>query len=360
MPLVPLALERQGADNFSIGVVSAAWGIGMIATAHRIPAVAARMGAVRLICAGSLLNAAISVAFALYRGRRLVVRAVPAAGAVGSVPWVVSEIWINLVVEENRRGRAVAVYSTLVALGLAAGPLVLQLVGVYGPRALPAERRARPAGHPAAAAHWAAGAADPADGTRRLRAGLRPGARRPAGRAGQRAGRAGRLQLPADLRPRGRRGGRDRRHVAVGLRHRQPRPAMADRLDGRSFRPARRARRLRALRARFWWPGDPARSARLRHSGRAAAVGRHLLRHLHGRAGAARPALPGRRHRARQCRLHHGLHRWAAWSAGRSPVAAMDAVGVPASASRWPSSMPSPRRPRCWRSTAAADKSGGS
>ncbi|MBX9943029.1 MAG: MFS transporter, partial [Reyranella sp.] len=54
-------------------------------------------------------------------------------GAVGGVPWVVTEIWMNVVVEERRRGRVMGVYAMLVALGLALGPFVLQLVGVYGP-----------------------------------------------------------------------------------------------------------------------------------------------------------------------------------------------------------------------------------
>ena len=55
-------------------------------------------------------------------------------GVTGGVPWVVSEIWMNVVVEEKRRGRVMAVYSMLVALGLALGPFVLQIVGVYGPK----------------------------------------------------------------------------------------------------------------------------------------------------------------------------------------------------------------------------------
>ena len=37
MPLVPLALERQGADNLTIGIVAPAWGIGMLATALAHP-----------------------------------------------------------------------------------------------------------------------------------------------------------------------------------------------------------------------------------------------------------------------------------------------------------------------------------
>ncbi len=132
MPLVPLALEHRGVDNFVIGIVSAAWGIGMIATAHRIPAVAARVGVVRLIAICVVLNALVSVAFAYTSDVALWFCLSVLSGVVGGVPWVVSEIWINLVSDESRRGRAVAVYSTLVALGLAVGPLVLQVVGVYG------------------------------------------------------------------------------------------------------------------------------------------------------------------------------------------------------------------------------------
>ena len=134
MPLVPLALERQGVDNFVIGVVGAAWGVGMLATAHLIPAMAARVGAVRLIAVSIAINSVISVVYAFTQDVVLWFVLSLLSGMVGGIPWVVSEIWINLVVDESRRGRAVAVYSTLIALGLAVGPAVLQLVGVYGPK----------------------------------------------------------------------------------------------------------------------------------------------------------------------------------------------------------------------------------
>jgi MFS family permease len=134
LPLVPLALERRGVDNFTIGLVSAAWGIGMISTAHRIPAVAARIGVIPLICLSLVMTAAISVAFAYTEDTILWFGLSLLSGVSGGIPWVVSEIWINIVVDEGRRGRAVAIYSTLVAAGLAVGPVILQVVGVYGPR----------------------------------------------------------------------------------------------------------------------------------------------------------------------------------------------------------------------------------
>jgi MFS family permease len=134
MPLVPLALERRGIDNVTIGLVEAMWGIGMIVTAHRIPVIAARLGAVKLVCAALAASAALTVAFAYTEDLALWFVLSFLSGMVGGVPWVVSEIWINLVVDEPRRGRATAIYAAMMAAGLAIGPMALQVVGVYGPQ----------------------------------------------------------------------------------------------------------------------------------------------------------------------------------------------------------------------------------
>ena len=133
LPLVPLALERQGADKLTIGVVAAAWAIGMLATASHIPRLAARFGAVPFIIAAVLAGSAITVAYTLTDSVIAWFVLTFLHGVVGGVPWVVSEIWMNVVVEEKHRGRVMGVYAMLVAFGLALGPFVLQVVGVYGP-----------------------------------------------------------------------------------------------------------------------------------------------------------------------------------------------------------------------------------
>jgi MFS family permease len=134
LPLVPLALEHRGVDNVTIGLVEAVWGIGMIGSAHRIPAVAARLGPVRLVLAALMCGAAIDVTFAFTQSLPLWFTLSFLSGIVSGVPWVVSEIWINLVIDDRQRGRATALYSALMAIGMALGPIALQLVGVYGPR----------------------------------------------------------------------------------------------------------------------------------------------------------------------------------------------------------------------------------
>lgn len=133
LPLVPLALERQGVDKLTIGIVTACWAIGMLAFGTRIPQLASRFGAVPVIVVSVVAGSIINVVYTLTSGPIAWGLLTFLHGAVGGVPWVVSEIWMNVVVEENRRGRVMGVYSTMVAVGMALGPLVLQVVGVYGP-----------------------------------------------------------------------------------------------------------------------------------------------------------------------------------------------------------------------------------
>ncbi len=133
LPLVPLALERQGSDHLTIGVVSAAWGVGMLAFGTRIPQLAARFGAAPSIIVAVVAGSLITLAYTVTSGPLAWFVLSFLHGVVGGVPWVVSEIWMNVVVEEKRRGRVMAVYGTMVALGMALGPFVLQVTGVYGP-----------------------------------------------------------------------------------------------------------------------------------------------------------------------------------------------------------------------------------
>lgn len=133
MPLVPLALEQQGHDKLTIGLVSAAWAIGMLLFGTRIPAAASRLGTVPAIIGSVVVGALINCAYTVTSGPVVWAILTFLHGVIGGVPWVVTEIWMNVVVEEKRRGRVMGIYAGMVALGMALGPLVLQVVGVYGP-----------------------------------------------------------------------------------------------------------------------------------------------------------------------------------------------------------------------------------
>ncbi len=133
MPLVPLALEQQGVSKLTIGLVSACWAISMLTFGTRIPALAARFGAVPAIVGAVVIGALINCSYTVTTGPIAWGILTFLHGVIGGVPWVVSEIWMNVVVEEKRRGRVMGIYAAMVALGMALGPAVLQVVGVYGP-----------------------------------------------------------------------------------------------------------------------------------------------------------------------------------------------------------------------------------
>ncbi len=138
IPIVPLALEARGVDKLTIGLSGALWSVGLLVFGAYIPRWAERVGAVRLIWLALIGSAVIQLVqgftldlpvwaiLILWSALRFV------QGAAVGIPWLVTEIWINLVVEERHRARALAIYATLIAGGLAAGPLVLQVVGVTG------------------------------------------------------------------------------------------------------------------------------------------------------------------------------------------------------------------------------------
>lgn len=139
IPIVPLALEARGVDRLTIGLSGALWSVGLLVFGAYIPRWAERVGAITLIWIALIGSAVIQLVQAftldlpiwtlliLWSALRFV------QGAAVGIPWLVTEIWINLVVEERNRARALALYATLIAGGLAAGPLVLQIVGVAGP-----------------------------------------------------------------------------------------------------------------------------------------------------------------------------------------------------------------------------------
>ena len=138
IPIVPLALEARGVDRLTIGLSNALWSVGLLVFGAYIPRWSERVGAVRLIWLALVVSAVIQLVqgftldlpvwaiLVLWSALRFV------QGAAVGIPWLVTEIWINLVVEERNRARALAVYSTLIAGGLASGPLVLQVVGITG------------------------------------------------------------------------------------------------------------------------------------------------------------------------------------------------------------------------------------
>ncbi|MCG6122592.1 MAG: MFS transporter [Microvirga sp.] len=132
VPLLSLEMERMGASGTLIGVNTALAGFAAIVTVPFVPRLAARVGVLPLlwtavaVAALSLLAFKATYSIAWWFPLRFIYSV-----ALGAL-FVLSEFWINTAAPPKRRGFVMGIYATVLALGFAAGPAVLALVGTSG------------------------------------------------------------------------------------------------------------------------------------------------------------------------------------------------------------------------------------
>ncbi len=131
-PLFSLVLEAAGSSPTVIGVNAAAHGLGVILAAPFFGRTIQRLGAAPAMRLGLVTAALLLVVFPLWIDPTFwfVLRLV--FGAATAVVFVVSEAAINALVEDHRRGRVLGLYGTMFAVGYAAGPLILAVIGSDG------------------------------------------------------------------------------------------------------------------------------------------------------------------------------------------------------------------------------------
>ncbi len=132
IPLLSLEMERMGISSAWIGANTAIAGIASLVVIPFVPQLAARFGVLPLLWASvalvvaSLIGFRALFSFAWWFPLRFVL-------SIGlGVLFVLSEYWINSAAPPARRGLVMGIYATVLALGFAAGPSILLLVGTSG------------------------------------------------------------------------------------------------------------------------------------------------------------------------------------------------------------------------------------
>lgn len=131
-PLIALNLAERGAGPAFIGANSAMHAVGILITAPFLPVIAARFGLRRLLAAALVASAVLLAAFPaapwlwLWFPLRLLL------GVSAEALFVLSEAWTNELTDDATRARTMAIYTAVMSLGFALGPIVLSLVGASG------------------------------------------------------------------------------------------------------------------------------------------------------------------------------------------------------------------------------------
>ena len=131
LPLISLRMEAAGFSSFAIGMNAAMAGLSSLVSAPFVPGAAHRVGTRTMLFGALALGAACLVAFPLAPfWAWFPIRF--AFGVSITILFVMSEFWITAAAPEARRGLVMGIYATVLALGFAGGPLLLQAVGTQG------------------------------------------------------------------------------------------------------------------------------------------------------------------------------------------------------------------------------------
>lgn len=132
IPLVSLVMERFGYGNTLIGLNAATAALAVLITGPFVAAFCSRLGTVPTLLLGNAVAATglvlipfFSETWALFALRALI-------GFGSALGWIVSETWISSLPTERWRGRVVAAYAILFSIGLALGPVMLNIIGTRG------------------------------------------------------------------------------------------------------------------------------------------------------------------------------------------------------------------------------------
>lgn len=130
--VIALVLTAKGQSAFAVGLNAAMHAVGVLIAAPILPRLSARFGGRRVVLVAlgtTTIVLAILMAGApvpLYFPLRVLL------GMGAEALFVLSETWTTELSTERDRGRAMAVYMTVMSLGFAAGPAIVSFVGSDG------------------------------------------------------------------------------------------------------------------------------------------------------------------------------------------------------------------------------------
>lgn len=132
IPLTSLVLEARGVDSTWIGLNTTAQFVGILLISPFVPRILAAWGLMRSMWVGIAVSVVTIGGMPIldYFPIWFVLRF--ALGCAEGVIFVAAETWLNEIADDRYRGRTIGIYGTMLAGGLACGPLLIELTGIEG------------------------------------------------------------------------------------------------------------------------------------------------------------------------------------------------------------------------------------
>ena len=132
IPLLSLILESKGYSNLEIGINTIAQPLATVLFVRITPKIIHRFGLTKSLVVSQLIAIVLYFSFLFVEGLTawFIIRFI--IGFAGALAWNAFDTWMLTLADDTNRGKVVATYNMVFAIGFAIGPAVIGLTGLEG------------------------------------------------------------------------------------------------------------------------------------------------------------------------------------------------------------------------------------
>lgn len=130
--IVPLMFTNHGLSKSLIGLLMGLEIAAAFCVAPFLPTLVRRVGMWKILIIATLLRNGILLLLPLYHGPLFWFPAMFFSGIGGFTLFISTQIWVNTLASDKRRGTALSAFTAFISLGIAMGPLILTFTGRQG------------------------------------------------------------------------------------------------------------------------------------------------------------------------------------------------------------------------------------
>ena len=130
--LIVILAKYRGYTEGAIGIIAACFSLGLMSAGFIVSNILDKIGLYKTMSLAILIQTiCVILMFSFFNPLNLAINHF-IMGIFGGMIWMTMDTWVNLVSDNNNRGKAIGFYNSAITIGFAIGPLFVGFYGVKG------------------------------------------------------------------------------------------------------------------------------------------------------------------------------------------------------------------------------------
>ena len=130
--LIVILAKYRGYTEGAIGIIAACFSLGLMSAGFIVSNILDKIGLYKTMSLAILIQTiCVILMFSFFNPLNLAINHF-IMGVFGGMIWMTMDTWVNLVSDNNNRGKAIGFYNSAITIGFAIGPLFVGFFGVKG------------------------------------------------------------------------------------------------------------------------------------------------------------------------------------------------------------------------------------